>query len=123
MAAITSYGYRRYARPARLYEQLGSPVITAGSGVSALHPQESDGLVVRVIQQIGEKVPCPPGRNGHAAGTDRRRIPGRARRLRVLRNQGDMAVVLFVLALLFADRIAPNNVIRIGLIIVGACAG
>jgi tight adherence protein C len=124
MAAITSYGYRRYARPARLYEQLGSPVISAGSAVSALHPQEADGLVVRVIQQIGEKVPMSPQ---DATATRRELIAAGFRGERAVSVyygiKVTMAVVLFVLALLFADRIAPNNVIRIGLIIVGACAG
>ena len=29
MAGITLYGYKRYAKPARIYEQLGPPVIAS----------------------------------------------------------------------------------------------
>jgi tight adherence protein C len=59
MVAISYFGYRRYARPARVYEQLGGaatfpmPTMDTISG-------PAPGLTVRVIQQIGEKVPVNP---------------------------------------------------------------
>ena len=56
MLSISLYGYRRYARPGRFYEQLGTELI------SVSHPDIDPvtGLVVRVIKTIGEKVPISP---------------------------------------------------------------
>ena len=39
MGAITVYGYRRYARPARVLERLGSPVLEAEGGLGATWPR------------------------------------------------------------------------------------
>src|ERR1700674_5740374 len=65
MAAISFYGYRSYARPGRLYERLGSPVLDAGrAGVGAMTHTPEVGWVVRVIQQVGEKVPISPADAG-----------------------------------------------------------
>src|SRR5262245_34329188 len=56
MAAISYFGYRRYTRPARLYEQLGGAQTFSMPSVDRLH--ESDpGLVVSIFEQIGEKLP------------------------------------------------------------------
>src|SRR5579872_2307399 len=60
MAAITFYGYRSYARPARLYERLGGPVLDGESALTATPATPEVGWVVRVIQQVGEKVPISP---------------------------------------------------------------
>ncbi len=35
MAAISVYGYRRYARPARVLERLGAPVLEAEGALGA----------------------------------------------------------------------------------------
>jgi tight adherence protein C len=56
MLAISYVGYRHYARPARYYEQLGAPTVTIGEQTG---PRQ-EGLVVRVIREIGEKVPISP---------------------------------------------------------------
>jgi tight adherence protein C len=56
MLAISYVGYRHYARPARYYEQLGAAAATVGAQTG---PRQ-EGLVVRVIRQIGEKVPISP---------------------------------------------------------------
>jgi tight adherence protein C len=61
MGAITFYGYRRYARPGRVFERLGAPVLEAevlGAGTLSQTPEV--GWIVRVIQQVGEKVPISP---------------------------------------------------------------
>lgn len=62
MAAISAYGYRRYARPARVLERLGAPVLEAEGGMTATltAPGSEVGWIVRVIQQVGEKVPISP---------------------------------------------------------------
>jgi len=59
MAAISYFGYRRYARPGRVYEQLGGAATFTLPSVE--HPDQAEpGLAVRVIEQMGEKVPIDP---------------------------------------------------------------
>jgi len=59
MVAISYFGYRRYARPGRVYEQLGGAATFTLPSVE--HPDQADpGLAVRVIEQLGEKVPIDP---------------------------------------------------------------
>jgi tight adherence protein C len=58
--AITLFGYRRYARPGRYYEQLGGPAVIAMPTVDKRSPEETPGLAVRVIQKLGEQVPISP---------------------------------------------------------------
>lgn len=61
MGAISVFGYRSYARPGRLYERLGGPVLDAEGGIGLGLPQTPEvGWIVRVIQQVGEKVPISP---------------------------------------------------------------
>ncbi len=62
MAAISFYGYRSYARPGRFYERLGGPVLDGEVGGlgSATSQVPEVGWIVRVIQQVGEKVPLSP---------------------------------------------------------------
>src|SRR5437660_12007503 len=59
MAAISYFGYRRYARPARVYEQLGGQATYAMPTLDKTSAEEP-GLAVWVIQQIGEKIPMNP---------------------------------------------------------------
>src|ERR1700687_1830498 len=59
MLAISFYGYRSYARPARLMERLGTPV-SESSVVSNMPAEPTTAWVVRIIQQVGEKVPLSP---------------------------------------------------------------
>ena len=60
MAGITVFGYRRYARPGKIYERLGQPV---GAVVPAIlgevQPSLPQGLA-QVLQQIGNYVPISP---------------------------------------------------------------
>src|SRR5712692_5159954 len=60
MAAISYFGYRRYARPARVYEQLGGQATYAMPTTDKTGAAEEPGLAVWVMQQIGEKVPMSP---------------------------------------------------------------
>jgi tight adherence protein C len=59
MGAISYFGYRRYARPARVYEQLGGAQTFEMPSVDRLSP-EDPGLVVSIFEQIGERVPVNP---------------------------------------------------------------
>src|SRR5580700_6741731 len=63
MTAISIFGYRRYAKPGRVYEQLGGPapgdpMEGTGEGVP--------GLLVGLIRQLGEQVPITPQDAGDA---------------------------------------------------------
>jgi tight adherence protein C len=59
MAAISIYGYRRYAKPGRVYEQLGGPAAISNPVLDKLAYDEP-GLTVTVIEQIGKNVPISP---------------------------------------------------------------
>jgi|SRR5579862_1689500 len=59
MSAISYYGYRRYARPARVYEQLGGQANFAMPSIDK-RQEEDPGLAVRIVEQIGEQVPIDP---------------------------------------------------------------
>jgi len=60
MAGITVYGYRRYARPGKIFEQLGSPVITTVPELIDENTQGEEAGMVRVLRQIGAYVPVSP---------------------------------------------------------------
>ncbi|HWQ55783.1 MAG TPA: type II secretion system F family protein [Bryobacteraceae bacterium] len=60
MAGITAYGYRRYARPGRILEQIGSPVIRAAPDAIVGTFETEEGGVVRVLRQIGQFIPISP---------------------------------------------------------------
>lgn len=56
---IVAFGYFYYVRPSRLIQQL-SPESTAPQIRSIGVPAKKEGTIVRVIQEIGEKVPASP---------------------------------------------------------------
>ncbi len=59
LAVISYAGYRYYAKPGRIFEQIGAPVITASS-FDEFGASPATGSVVRVIRRIGEKMPISP---------------------------------------------------------------
>jgi tight adherence protein C len=59
MGAISIYGYRRYAKPGRVYEQLGGPAAISNPVVDKVSEDEP-GLTVTVIEEIGKNVPISP---------------------------------------------------------------
>jgi tight adherence protein C len=59
MGAISIYGYRRYAKPGRVYEQLGGPA-TISNPVLDKISEDEPGLTVTVIEEIGKNVPISP---------------------------------------------------------------
>ncbi|MBZ5596136.1 MAG: type II secretion system F family protein [Acidobacteriia bacterium] len=125
MAAISVYGYRRYARPARVLERLGTPVLETEGGLSAslAEPKSEIGWIVRVIQQVGDKVPISPD----DAGATRRDLmmAGYKSDQAVKIFNGikiSLAVLLFLLAAVFHASI-PNPVLRIVAMGFGAFMG
>ena len=58
-AVITLYGYRRYARPGRYFEQVGAPIVVSMPTLDKRAPDDA-GLVVRIVQRLGEQVPINP---------------------------------------------------------------
>jgi tight adherence protein C len=59
MGGISYFGYRRYARPARVYEQLGGEATFAMPALDRRSEQEP-GLAVKIFQELGEQVPMNP---------------------------------------------------------------
>jgi tight adherence protein C len=59
MGAISIYGYRRYAKPGRVYEQLGGPAAISNPVLDKISEDEP-GLTVTVIEEIGKNVPISP---------------------------------------------------------------
>jgi tight adherence protein C len=114
MGAISVYGYRSYARPGRLYERLGGPVLDTDSGIGLTGPQTPEvGWIVRVIQQVGERVPISPD----DAGATRRDLmmAGYKSDTAVKVFNGirvTLAIAFFIFAFTFRSAI-PNPVLRV----------
>jgi tight adherence protein C len=123
MAGITLYGYKRYAKPARIYEQLGAPVVTAQPSVLDAMTETEEGVIVRFLHQIGEYVPISP-----EDATEMRRLLIMAgfrteRPIQVFYGiKIVMGVGLLILAFLAKDLVA-NSVLRIVMIAAGGFVG
>lgn len=61
MADISYFGYHRYAKPGKIYEQLGQPVIVSSRGLLEDADKQEEGAAVRMLRQIGERIPSSPG--------------------------------------------------------------
>lgn len=113
-AAISYLGYRLYARPGRLYEQLGGRATFAMPAMDRLAGEEEPGLMVSVLQQIGQMVPVNPDdasvirRDLMAAGYRSDNAVAVYVGIRAV-----AAVVLVLLALLFRTDITSNPVLGI----------
>ena len=112
LGAISYFGYRRYARPGRVYEQLGGEATftTTMPGPTAA----GDGMIIKIIQNLGEHVPIDPAdasllrRDLMAAGyhSDDALFYYQAGRV--------IAIVVFVLlALIFRGFITQNGILSI----------
>jgi tight adherence protein C len=124
MAAISYFGYRRYARPARVYEQLGGQATFAMPAMDKLGGEDEPGLVVWTMEQIGEKVPIDPQDASLirldliAAGYRTERALAIYLGSRVVSCLG-----LLALALLFDTTITSNPVLLVVIPIAAAFAG
>jgi tight adherence protein C len=123
MGAISFYGYRRYAKPGRFYDQLGGPV-TPESQVVTLGDSPEENVFIRITQQIGEKIPISP----QDASLARRSLVSAGFRsdgavriyygLKVI-----LCLTLFLIALFTRDVITSNSVLRIIVVIAGGLLG
>lgn len=60
MAGISVYGYRRYARPGKIYERLGQPVAEIVPQLVEGDRAAGPGSIARVLRQVGEYIPVSP---------------------------------------------------------------
>jgi tight adherence protein C len=123
MAAISIYGYRRYARPGRVYEQLGAPAVMSNPSIDKLS-EEDPGLLVNVIQEIGKNVPISPEdamlarRELIAAGYRSESAFAIFYGIKII-----LCVALLVMALIFRNDITSNPILRIVVVIAAGFAG
>ncbi len=123
MAAITIYGYRRYARPGRVYDQLGAPVADGTAGVLE-GPSEQPGAFARLTERIGEKVPVSPQdvsivrRDLIAAGYRSESAVRVFYGIRVVAT-----IVLLVIAFVLRDAVTSNGVLRIVFVVAAGLVG
>jgi len=112
MLVIGYFGYRRIARPGKVYEQLGGEATFVTPGFN--ETETGDGMVVRIIQELGEKVPIDPAdasllrRDLMAAGYRSENALFYYQAARVI-----AIVVLVVLALIFRGYITSNAILAI----------
>jgi len=121
---ITVFGYKRLAKPAQIYEQLGGVVSVQNPTIDRVGTDEQPGLIVSVIEQIGQQVPLTPVDITAARGE-----------LIAAGYRGDqsifilyglkvvMCAAMLILAFLFRDMITSNGVLRIVAIVAAAGAG
>ncbi len=123
MGAITLFGYRKYAKPGRVYDTLGNATVTAEVPLLDVQPA-SPGVLVKLTQQIGEKVPSSADdvtvakrllvAAGYRSDTAVRIYLG----VRVV-----MAIVLVIIAFLVRNVVTSNPVLRIVLVIAAGVVG
>jgi tight adherence protein C len=112
LLAIGYFGYRRIARPGKVYEQLGGEATFATPAFS--EAVAHDGMIVRIIQELGEKVPIDPAdasllrRDLMAAGYRSENALFYYQAGRVI-----AIVVLVVLALIIRGYITSNGILAI----------
>jgi tight adherence protein C len=118
MTAISVYGYRRYARPGRVFEQLGEPVAVATELEKV--PDTEPNLLVKAIQQLGERMPISPQ---DAVLTRRELVAAGFRSEQALPIFYGIKIVvcaaLIVLALVFRGDIT-SNVVLSNVLVAGA---
>lgn len=124
MIAISVYGYRRYAKPGRFYDQLGGTISASDTQLLTIPGQQRDNVFVRITQQIGEKIPISP----QDASTARRYLAAAGYRSETAIKfyYGIKVVLCFVLlivALLLRDVVTSNSVLRMVLVVAAGLAG
>ena len=77
MAGITLYGYKRYAKPARIYEQLGPPVIASRRDLLGVDPQRFDATDANLNNDDYRELIERPVTSGAGAGPHCKQRRGR----------------------------------------------
>jgi len=123
MAAISFYGYRRYAKPGRVYEQLGGRGIISNPLVETISPGQP-GLTINVIEQIGRNVPVSPQ---DAALTRRELISAGYRNDSAVPIFYGLKIVicatLVILAFIFRHDVTSNPVLSMVLVVAAGFLG
>lgn len=124
MGTITVFGYRRYARPARVLDRLSGGVAEAAPVLINLSEKPKEKLLVRMAKSIGEKMPISP----QDASLARRYLIAAGFRsenaIRVLYGAKVLSCVgLLVLTILFRETITANPILRNVLVVMGGLAG
>lgn len=123
MGAISVYGYRRYAKPARVYEHLGGPAVIPNPLVDK-PGEEGPGLVATALQQIGEKVPVSPQ---DTMATRRELIAGGYRSEEAVAVLYGIkivfGIVLFLVAFSVRDLVTSNAILRVVFVIAAPLVG
>lgn len=123
MIAISLFGYRRYLRPARVYERLGRPV-TAPSAVVNVTDEPEQAMTVKLVENLGKIVPIS---QQDAAGTRERLIMGGFRKESAVAVFLGMRILACIAGIIFCfvvrERITDNPVLRVVLVVFGGGAG
>jgi tight adherence protein C len=123
MVAISLYGYRRYLRPARVFDRLGRPV-TAPSAVVNVTDEPEQKMTVKVIEQIGNLLPVSPQ---DAAGIKERLVMAGYRTESAVAVFFGIRILVCLGAIIFTflirEKITDNPVLRVVLVVFGAGAG
>ncbi len=123
MIVITLYGYRRYLRPARVYERLGRPV-TAPSAVVNVTDEPEQKITVKLIENLGNLMPVS---QQDAAGTKDRLTMGGFRTESAVAVFFGIRILACIAGIIFCflirEKITENPVLRVVLVIFGAAAG
>jgi tight adherence protein C len=122
--AISYYGYRLYVRPVRIGERLGAPVGMAELTSLEMVRAPEKGVLIRIIEYIGEQVPLSP----EDASLARRQLMAAGLRsavaVRIYYGAKIVACIgLLAAAFLLRNQLTSNAVMRIVLVIGGAVLG
>jgi len=122
MLAIGYFGYRRIARPGKVYEQLGGEATFATPAFG--EATASDGMVVRIIQELGEKVPIDPT-DASLLRKDLMAAGYRSENALLYYQAGRVIsiVVLVGLAMIFRGYITSNSILSIVIPVAAGFAG
>ena len=123
LAAISIYGYRTYAKPARMYQHIGARAVAA-PGLLVAEKKRGPSPLVQWTRQLGSMLPVSPG---DASLTRRDLVAAGYRAENALQIYYGLRIVLcavvLVTAFLLRDRVSENPVLRVVLPVGGAILG
>ena len=124
IAAISAFGYRTYARPARMYEHIGGRPAPASSELLIPEKKRGPSPMVELVNQLGSLLPVAPGdaaltrKDLEAAGYRSENALHIYYGLRIV-----LCAALLVTSLLLRRQITENPVLRVILPIGAALIG